>query len=108
MMMMNDADHKALTMAMQRARLQGRDQQLEAMLQHEPWEQVARFAASCCQIVTLQLKPWESPPCAINDPEHPSVNERAAAKLLRKMLRHGVSRWHPDPCAAIAAVEVRR
>jgi hypothetical protein len=108
MMMMNDADHKALTLAMQRARLQGRDQQLEAMLQHEPWEQVARFAASCCQTVALQLKPWEPPPCYINDPEHPRVNERVAAKLLRKMLSHGVSRWHPDPCAAIAAVEVRR
>jgi hypothetical protein len=30
---------------------------------------------------------------------------RAAALLLQRMLDAGVSRWHPDPLAAIAEAE---
>ena len=33
---------------------------------------------------------------------------RAAAELLRRMLALGISRWHPDPLAAIEAAEAGR
>jgi hypothetical protein len=33
---------------------------------------------------------------------------RAAALLLQRMERCGVSRWHPDPLAAIAKAEQDR
>jgi hypothetical protein len=66
-----------------------------------------RDAAYRAQISALNLKPWEEPPCVVdeNDP-----NERAkdAQKLLRRMLALGISRWHHDPLAAIEAAEQKR
>jgi hypothetical protein len=46
----------------------------------------------------LNLEPWSSPPCWGDSKHHPNP---AARKLLEQMLAAGVSRWHPDPLAAI-------
>ena len=108
-MTMTENDYLALSRAMQEARVQGRGGQLDAKLQHEAWEAVAMFAAGCAQSVALKLKPWEVPPCEVIDIDAPAESERVAAKLLRTMLRHGVSRWHPDPQAAlVVAAEAQR
>jgi hypothetical protein len=32
------------------------------MLIDRPWEDVARFAASCAQSKSLGLQPWQNPP----------------------------------------------
>jgi hypothetical protein len=101
-MPMTENDYLALSRAMHQAREQGRAAQIDAMLQSEPWQAVAMFAAGCCQCVSLKLKPWESPPAEVIDIDHPGDSERVAAKLLKKMLDCGVSRWHPDPQAALA------
>ena len=47
---------------------------------------------------SLHLEPWSLPPCH-GDSEH--HRDPAARKLLEQMLTLGVSRWHPDPMAAI-------
>jgi hypothetical protein len=60
---------------------------------------VATFAASCCQSRSLNLDPWEEPPCHGDSVHQP---DPAAKKLLEQMLAAGVSRWHPDPMAALA------
>ena len=77
----------------------------------------AKFASHCAQGRTLELRPWQIPPADIDDPNNPdagrrpdfpgaaSDGRREAAKLLQQMLAVGVSRWDPDPLAAIAAVE---
>jgi hypothetical protein len=66
---------------------------------------VAKSAAYACQVKALRLKTHESPPCHVNNPNTLKKDERAAAKLLRRMRRHGVSEYHPDPMAAIDAAK---
>jgi hypothetical protein len=82
----------------------GRASQIEAMLTDTSWFEVARFASYILQGDVLGLKPWESPPCHIGDPDELGADHRdhAGAKLLRKMLAAGVSRYAPDPIGAIA------
>ena len=95
-------DRAALELAIEQCRAQSGDldTQIAAMLIDRPWLECATFAAYSCQMDSLKLKPWEFPPCWVEpgDREH-----RQAAKLLRKMLAAGVSRFHPDPLAAIEA-----
>ena len=57
----------------------------------------SEFAAYGCQIDALKLKPWQTPPCYC-DGEGDAPGDR----LLRRMLKAGVSRFHPDPLAALA------
>src|SRR5262245_46369034 len=101
----DDDNTAALKLAMEEAMADPlRKQQLLSMLQNEPWEKVAQFAAYCCQGQNLKLKPWQRPPC------HCYLDEEATAlacnkkayRLLRRMLNAGISRWHPNPLAALA------
>jgi hypothetical protein len=65
---LDPVDEEALTRALEMARLEpGRSEQLDHKLAREPWEQVARFAAYCCQCDSLRLGPHQSPPCWVND-----------------------------------------
>jgi hypothetical protein len=100
---LDERDTAALTLAMERARADGRGPQLDRMLEARSWQRVAKFAAYVCQCEALELRPHETPPCHVNNPRTTREHEQDAAKLLRRMLRHGVSKWHPDPAAAIAA-----
>ena len=97
---MNRSDRTALMQALARCRAMSpaRAAQLDAKLEDEPWESVARFAASVCQSDSLHLEPWSLPPCHGDSVHHP---DRAAKRLLQKMLAAGISRWHPDPMAAL-------
>lgn len=65
----------------------------------------------------LNLKPWQRPPCwIVTEAEADAVlakgprlshvsgediGDHRPARLLRRMLRHGVSVFHPDPVRAI-------
>jgi len=100
----------------------GRAQQIDRMLADTDRTEVGMFAAACCQRQALQLKPWQIPPCRIRDPDHPDRSRDRrygeidgrydAARLLRQMYDLGISRWHPDPLAAIeekkAAIEQKK
>lgn len=99
-------DLDALQRAMERARKRDRfrAQQIDAKLLDEAWCDVAEFAAYGCQIEALGLKPWETPPMYGDvDGAQP-----AAAALLQKMLAAGLSRWEPDPMAALARKRRRK
>jgi hypothetical protein len=92
-------DRAALKLAMEIAQRDPKTaRQLRSKLKDESWEDVARFAAYHCQNESLNLEPWSSPPCWGDSEHHPNP---AARKLLEQMLAAGVSRWHPDPLAAI-------
>jgi hypothetical protein len=57
------ADRAAMTLAMEIARQDpARRWQIAAMLNEEPWERVAHFAASYCQRQALKLKAFQCPP----------------------------------------------
>jgi hypothetical protein len=91
-----------------------RSQQIDDKLADESWQQVAEFAAYCCQCNTLHLKPWQSPPCWVDPRDIKTVIARgndgaagdyAAAKLLQKMLQNGLSKYEPDPIRALDAAK---
>jgi hypothetical protein len=72
--------------------------QIAAKLKDQPWEEVARFAAYCCQIDNLGLKPWQDPPMyAELRPDQPD-----SLAVLVKLLGHGLSRYEPDPIQPLA------
>jgi hypothetical protein len=113
---LTETDRQALTLAIETARkLSPADrQQIDEKLESEPWFTVAVFAAHSCQETALRLQPWQCwPPCAVevDDDDAPGLEHRgirSSAALLRHMLALGISRWHPDPLAAIEAAEAAR
>jgi hypothetical protein len=107
-------DREALDRALKIAqRDPGRAAQVQSMLKDRPRRAVQEFCAYSCQISALSLKPWQSPPCHIDEnadePDNPSREpDTAARELLRQMLRAGVSRFEPDPLTALQRVNKRR
>lgn len=95
----------------------GRIEQVQSMLDDgdHSWVEVALFCAYHQQMRSLHLKPWCDPPCWV-DPEKmppPSRNpiardDRAAVRLTRRMIKLGISEFHPDPMTAIAEAEAQR
>ena len=98
---MNRVDREALRRALRLARAEspGRAARIADKLKDEPWEEVAEFAAYCCQIDNLGLKPWMDPPMYAEIRPDPD-----ALTLLMKLLGAGLSRYEPDPVAALAQV----
>jgi hypothetical protein len=96
-----EADVAAMTLAIEQARADdpGRAAQINSKLADEPFENVGWFAAAVCQRQMLGLKPWELPPCEIFDSDGEDV---AARRLLRRMLKAKISRFHPNPRKALA------
>ena len=98
-------DRDALQSAM---KIAGRDElrleQLQGMLQERPWRDVAEFAAYCVQMESLRLRPWRDPPMHA-DEDHPDPRDPDAQELLRRMLEAGISRFEPDPLAALAKAQ---
>ena len=60
------------------------------------------FAAFSLQCENLKLTPWQSPPVDLSDGSDPGPDDTHAAKILQRMLKAGVSVYHPDPLAALA------
>jgi hypothetical protein len=103
---LDEADLDALVLAMKQCRASSgkQAQQLDAMLDDRAWQEVAEFAAYTQQADNLRLRPWQMPPCCVADENEPRVGEESAAKLLRRMLKAGISRWHPDPMRALEEI----
>jgi hypothetical protein len=74
-----------------------RARELAALERERGWLKAAKVAVFDCQSRALRLPVWENPPCVA------SVRGKGrAARLLRRMLKRGISRWHPRPLEAIA------
>jgi len=107
-----DIDIEAMERAieMKRERSEADREQIEDMLRERPWHECGAFAAYGAQCHALALRPWESPPTEV-DPDwadHTGVDHYgriAAARLLRRLLDAGLSRYEPDPIAALARAE---
>jgi len=109
-------DLDALRRAMDTARADPETaEQLDDMLQERTWFDVAAFAAYSCQFDALRLMPAHTPPCWSDEngddeefrEKHRERNymtrEVDARRLLRRMLAAGLSRYEPDPMAALEA-----
>jgi hypothetical protein len=101
--MMTKNDQAALELAMQTV-MRTREAQLVSMLLKRPWQEVAEFASFCAQGDTLDLRPWETPPCLVDGGDW----EQRTGPLLKRMLRAGISRWHPDPIKALREAEASK
>ena len=92
-----------------------RARQIADKLASEPWEDVGEFASYSAQCRALRLRPWQFPPCwidddipaALNDPDPIAVSE-LRAELLQRMLAAGLSRYEPDPLKALERGRARR
>jgi hypothetical protein len=78
----------------------------------EPWADIAHHAALSCQIQSMGLKSWQVAPCEveINQTDPPGDEHhrtRHASLTLGRLLHRGLSRWEPNPPAALAAAEAK-
>ena len=53
----------------------------------------------------LKLYPWQQPPCDADEDGDDGEINGDGVKLLRKMLAAGLTRYEPDPLAALEAVK---
>jgi hypothetical protein len=60
------------------------------------WLGAALVCVFDCQWRSLRLRWGEQPPCVAS-----TRGKGRAARLLRRMLKRGISRYHPNPLAAI-------
>jgi hypothetical protein len=96
-----EADRAALQAAVDVVRRHPeRGRELEALVRERGWEEAARIAVLDCQSRSMRLPPWreEEIPCMASP-----RGKSPASRLLRRMLKRGVSRWDPNPLRAIAA-----
>jgi hypothetical protein len=77
------------------------------MLDDRSWHEVAVFACINIQSSALDLRPWQEPPCIV-DADDPDDRAPEARRLLLKMLAANISRYDPDPMAALSATKKRR
>ena len=113
---LNRVDREALALAIKLMHGESRAcaEQLDAKLEREPWDEVGAFASYHCQMRSLGLRPWQSPPCwidsddirsALREPRDDQRGVRAAAELLQRMRSLGISKYHPTPVEAVAEAE---
>jgi hypothetical protein len=115
-MKLSKVDREALQRALEMARAQSEQERahIDRVLAEDGWQQAAETAAYHCQDARLHLKPWQPPPCWISNlagnlaAGDDGVGGRyAAAKLVQRLLAAGLSRFEPNPIAALEAAETR-
>jgi hypothetical protein len=105
---MNKRDYAALELALEHTLAEtdaGRVEQVRDMLADPSRTrlEVLKFCSFHRQMATLKLRPWDAPPCCA---ERASDDDGGAAmRLLERMRKARVSKWHPDPLAAIEVAE---
>jgi hypothetical protein len=99
---LNERDTAAVTLAARQccSRDESRLRQFEKLRTMRSGQQIGRLATYIEQMRKLELKPHETPPCWV-DPNNPDEDERGAVELVRRMLKAGISQYHPDPMAAL-------
>src|SRR5262245_15239741 len=112
--LLTENDYAAMRLAIERCRRAGHD--MDMWLARDGLEKTGEFAAYSSQMASLHLKPWEYPPslllevATLDDPApDPDLGGIGAGlRLLRTMLKLGVSRRHPSPLEAVAEARKRR
>ena len=110
-MKLHPVDRSALERAIEITKTESpaRARQIADKLKTESWRAVAEFAASCCQHRALATRPWELAPVSVDedDPIPDGDDHRRtgrAIKLLRRLLAAGLSRFEPQPLAALEKI----
>jgi hypothetical protein len=109
-------DREALQRAIDLVRAEGSSDArwIDDHLRTNGFFEAGHLASYHCQYRALQLKPWEFPPIWIDDISETlkepsdSKDRHRAAKLLQRLLAGGLSRYEPDPLAALERAEAER
>jgi hypothetical protein len=78
--------------------VRGRHDQIHTMLA-EDRDDAALFCVFHMQCDKLGLRPWELPPMDCDGTDNGPMG-----RLVRRLEKHGISKYHPDPLAALKAV----
>jgi hypothetical protein len=115
-------DREALTRALEIVRNRpekedpGRREQVDHLMKHEGWFTAADFCCYCCQSEVIRPRLWQPIPADIDPADIETIlargddglgGEYAAARVLRRMLRAGLSRYEPEPLKALAEAKRR-
>jgi hypothetical protein len=110
-MAVTDANKEEFTLCIEvfRARDQVAAEYIDEKLKCDGFLASGRFAAYSAQMDALHLPPWVYPPCFIDDADIDKLidagddehGKHAAAKLVARLRELGISKFHPDPLAAI-------
>jgi hypothetical protein len=97
--------------AIYRRERHGGDEHITEKIEEDGFETAGRFAAYYCQRKRLKLAPYEFPPCwlsDVDDVEGPDFKGKLkAARLLKRLLDAGLSKFEPDPIAALEAAKLQ-
>jgi hypothetical protein len=103
-MRLSRIDREALerVLKMARAESEAERERFDREVAKYGWQHAAETAAYHCQDKALKLRPWQPPPCWCRDPGNGGIGGRYAAALLtQRLLAAGLSRFEPDPIAAL-------
>jgi hypothetical protein len=115
-------DREALTHALEIVRNRpekedpGRRAQVDRLLQEQGWFTAADFCCYCCQSELIRPRLWQPIPADIDPADLETIlargddglgGEYAAARVLKRMLRAGLSRYEPEPLKALAEAKRR-
>ena len=84
-----------------------RDRETRELMAERPLNEAMKNAAYHCQHSALNLKTWQEPPC-VEDETDPDPRDLGAQKLLHEMLQANISRYDPDPLAALKRAQRKR
>jgi hypothetical protein len=112
---LDPVDAEAFTRAIELYRGLGRDrsEQVDHWLRCDGWLQAARYCAANCQKSLIRPRLWLELPMYVEPSDIEGIiargpdrgGEYQAAKILRKLLRAGLSRFEPEPLKALAAAK---
>ena len=79
--------------------IKGRHKQIQAYIDEGDREGGAQLSCYILQRRALKLPPWEPVPCYGHD-----KGNGPGARLVRRLRRHGISIFHPNPLRALREV----
>jgi hypothetical protein len=116
---LSEVDREAIerAIAIMRNSSAERAEQIDRLLQEDDWQGAADLAVYHCQRELIRPRLWQPIPADIDPDQIEAIIAKGddgkagrflAAKLLRKMLRAGLSRFEPQPIEALAAARAKR
>jgi len=116
---LSQVDREAVTRAIElkRARSPADRREVDEMLKTNAWFEVAEDAVYCCQRSLIAPRLWQPTVADIPPDQVEAIIARgddglagnyAAAKLLRRMLKAGLSKYEPQVLQKLAEAKARR
>ena len=111
-----EALERAIEIVRNRKNDPGRREQVDHLMKHEGWFTAADFCCYCCQSELIRPRLWQPIPADIDPADIETIlargddglgGEYAAARVLKRMLRAGLSRYEPEPLKALAEAKRR-